>query len=118
MRNLLRPTLPILLILLSACAALGLANADTFNKQLAYASGNLAAVMASVATNVTSGDISVTDARKAIEEGKNIQTGLDAARSIAKSGNITDANTRLAVASAALTVLQDFINQHKKGHIE
>lgn len=113
MRNLLRPTLPLLLILLSACATLGLQSADTFNKKAAYTYAGVDAVMQTVTTSVFDKSLSPEAAQTAIDKAHEITAAVDTARSIAGAGNLADANNRLAAATIALTALKSYVDQHK-----
>jgi hypothetical protein len=110
-----------IVMLLAACAALGLQSADTFNQKLAYSYGQVTAARRG-ATSVINASCPTpesvqTDACKsAVADGKHIQAmadearqGLDLAKSYALAGNTQQANVQLQLETAALTALQTYL---------
>lgn len=103
------PILALLLLLVSACAQLSLAPADTFDKKLAYAYGTHTAVLQSAASAVTHKDISKEDGQQVLKLADESRTLLDAAQSLSASGDLTGANSKLVLATAILTQLQTYL---------
>jgi hypothetical protein len=110
----LRPTaMCMAVILLCACTSLGLAPAQTFNQKLAYAYGTHTAVLQATTASVTAGSLSSADASYVLKLADDTRTLLDSAATLAAQGDAIGANNKLALATAALTALQTYLNNHK-----
>jgi hypothetical protein len=100
--------LPVLL-LLSGCAALGLATPKGFDQQLAEAYGVHTAVLTASTVALSTGAISSTEATQVNTQALSARTLLDTAKSIEKS-NPNGASTDLTLAISALGALQSYLN--------
>jgi hypothetical protein len=107
--------LPFILLLLSACTALGLQPAQTFNQKLAYAYGTHTAVLQAATMDVKAGTLKSADAQQILQLSDQAKTILDSATALAASGDTTGATNKLALATAALTALQTYLNTHATG---
>jgi hypothetical protein len=105
--------LPFLLIL-TACASLGLAPASTFEDKLAYAVSQNAAVRHAAANALTAGDIEVSDAENVLKITDEARTLLDAARVANGIGDISTAEARLSLATTILVKLQAYLRERSK----
>lgn len=103
---------PLLVLLLIGCASLGLQPAQTLNQKIAYAYGTHKAVLEATTASVTAGKLSSADATQVLKLADDSRVLLDAATSLAATGDTTGATNKLALATAALTALQTFINAH------
>lgn len=104
--------LPLFLILLSGCASLGVAPAQTFNQKVAYAIGVHSAVLQATTNAVTNGQMSSADASAVLTQADNANVFLQAAVAANVSGDATTATNKLTLATAALTALQTYLNAH------
>lgn len=109
------PLVTLWLIAIAACSQLGIAPAQTFNQKLAYATGVHTAVLQATTAAVTSGALSSSDGQAVLVQADNAKTILDAANVANASGDITGATNKLALATAALTTLQSYLNTHTAG---
>lgn len=105
-------SLPFLLLLIAACAQMGVAPAQTFNQKLAYGVGMHTAVLQATTSAVTSGALSSSDAEAVLKQADTARSVLDAAAAANTVGDLTSANNKLALALAALTTLQNYMNTH------
>jgi hypothetical protein len=99
---------PVLLIL-TACASLGLAPASTFEERLAYAVSQNAAVREAAAVSVERKELSVDDAKRVLKITDEVRTALDAARLAAGAGDVSTAEGRLQLATSILVNLQTYL---------
>lgn len=97
------------LAFLVACASLGLAPAQTFDQKLAYAYGTHAAVLETAAPAVQAGTLSAAEGASVLKLADSARALLDAAKSL-ESTNPSGASAKLALASAILVQLQDYLN--------
>lgn len=104
--------LPLLLIL-TACASLGLAPASTFEERLAYAVSQNAAVRQAAAVSLENGEISLEDAQYVLKLTDESRKLLDAARLASGVGDVSTAEGRLSVAVSVLTNLQAYLRSKK-----
>jgi hypothetical protein len=104
---------PIPFFTLEGCTALGLAPAQTFNEKFAYAEASHTAVMQAASNAVTAGQLSSADASKVLSDADNVETVLMAAQSANAAGDAAGANNKLAIATAALTSIQAYLDAHK-----
>lgn len=95
---------------LPACASLGLTSPKGFDQSLAEAYGVHTAVLSATAVAVSAGSLSSADATKVNQMALNARGFLDAARAAEQAGNTKGATNELALATAALTALQTFLN--------
>jgi hypothetical protein len=107
-----RPFAYLALVFLTACASLGIAPAQTFNQKLAYSYGVHTAVLQATTQAVQTGALSSADASQILNMADQSKVLLDAATSLSAAGDTTGATNKLALASAALTALQTFLNAH------
>lgn len=100
--------LPLLLMMLTACATLGLEQPKTFNERLAAAYTTVTAARDSAGTLLSSGKITAADAQQVQNQCDNVRSGLDIARDIhAKDPPAGDA--KLTAVLAGLTALQAYL---------
>ncbi len=100
--------------LLTACAQLGLAPAETFDQKLAYGYSTLAAVRISSADALKSGTINISDAKQALVITDTARASLDAASAANGTGDMSTAVGKLAAATALLTQLQQYLISKEK----
>lgn len=100
--------LPLLLIL-TACASLGLAPASTFEERLAYAVSQNAAVRETAAVSLERNELALEDARRVLKITDEVRTALDAARLAAGAGDVSTAEGRLQLATSILVNLQAYL---------
>jgi hypothetical protein len=98
-----------ILLLLTACASLGLAPTSSFEERLAYAVSQNAAVRKAAAVSVERKEISVEDARRVLKITDEVRTALDAARLAAGAGDVSTAEGRLQLATSILVNLQAYL---------
>jgi hypothetical protein len=105
----------ILVVLLSAllpgCADFGLERAQTFDQKLAYAYGTHTAVLTAAATALDAKRITADDARQVLEMADQTRALLDGARLLSATGDMAGAENRLALATAVLIQIQDYLNR-------
>jgi len=105
--------LVVALLLLAACAQIGLAPASTFEQRLAYAVSQNAAVRQAAANSLEAGEIQLEDAQRILKLTDQVREGLDAARFAAGAGDVSTAEGRLQLATAILVELQNYLRSHK-----
>lgn len=98
-----------LLLVLSACASLGLAPASSFEERLAYAVSQNAAVRSAAAVSLERNEIALEDAQRVLKITDEVRTALDAARLAAGAGDASTAEGRLQLATAILIELQNYL---------
>lgn len=103
------------LVLLCGCSSLGLAPAQSFEEKLAYAYGTHTAVLQAATTSLNSGALSREDAAYILKASDQARSLLDSAKALESSGDSTGANSKLALATAALTALQSYLSKHNGG---
>lgn len=99
----------LVILLLTGCAQLGLAPAQTFDQKLAYAYGTHTAVVQAAAGAVTSKALSKDDGTKVLALADQSRALLDAAKI---AGDPTEAGNKLLLATAILTQLQAYLQSH------
>lgn len=97
------------LLILAACAPLGLAPASSFDQRLAYAVSQNAAVRNAAAVSLERQEIDLGDAQRVLKITDEVRTGLDAARIAAGAGDVATAEGRLQLATAILVELQNYL---------
>jgi len=100
-----------LMVLITACASLGIAPAQSFDQRWAYANGTLTAVVQTASQGVEGGTLSKDDGRAVLEIAKQARSLLDAAHS---ATSVEDANRNLSLAVAVLENLQTYLNDRSK----
>ena len=98
-----------LLVMLTACATLGVSAPQTFNERLAAGYSTVTAARVTTATLLTSGKLSKDDAQNVQSQLGNARTGLDLARQI----HATDpaaGDAKIDAVVTALTALQAYLN--------
>jgi hypothetical protein len=100
------------LVFLTACASLGIAPAQSFNQKLAYAYGIHTAVLQATTQSVKTGTLSSHEASQILDMADQSKVLLDSAGRLSLAGDPVGASNRLALASAALSALQNFLNAH------
>jgi hypothetical protein len=98
----------LLLALLSACSALGLAPAQSFGDRLGYAYGTHTAILQATARARDAGSLSSTDVQHVTAAADQARALLDGARAI-QASDPGGASTRLQSAVAILTELQTWL---------
>lgn len=96
-------------VLLTACAQVGLAPAESFDQKLAYGYSTVAAVRTSAADALKAGTITVSDARQALVITDTARSALDAAGTANVAGDMSTAIGKLTAATALLTQLQQYL---------
>ncbi len=102
---------PWLLIVLSACASLGLAPASTLEDRLAYAVSQNAAVRQAAANSLNAKEITLEDAQRVLAITDQVRLSLDAARMASESGDPQTAEGRLQLATAILIEIQNYLRK-------
>lgn len=97
-----------ILMILTACATLGLPTADSFTDRLAVAYNIDTAVLESTAILLENKKIGKVDAQNILDQAKNARVGLDIAKSMSKT-DITAAESRLSTIRSALVALQAYL---------
>lgn len=101
------------LLLLTACAQLGLAPASSFEERLAYAVSQNAAVRQTAAVSLENGEIALEDAQNVLKLTDQVRTALDAARVAAGAGDPSTAEGRLQLATSILVNLQAYLRSRQ-----
>ncbi len=112
MKNHAQPLAYLALVFLTACASLGIAPAQSFHQKLAYSYGIHTAVLQAATQAVQTGKLSSAEATQILDMADQSKVLLDTAGSLSLAGDVAGANNRLALASAALSALQTFLNTH------
>jgi len=97
------------LLVLTACASLGIEPANSFGDRLAYAYGTYAAVNTAAASSLDAKTITREDAESIQKIASQARALLDGAKLAANGGDLANANSRLTAASAILTQLQQYL---------
>jgi len=102
-----------LLILLAACASLGVPTAQTFNERLAAGYVSATSVRTSATTLLNGGVIGSKDAENVQKQCDNLRVALDVARTIEPTDK-PRATEKLLATLAALTALQEYLEATQK----
>lgn len=103
-----------LIVLLAACAQLGLPQAETFNQKVAVALGTVTQVRTSATTLLDAKTISVDDAQNVLTATDNARAGID----IARKAHATDpagADSKLTAIRATLTAIAGYLATKQGG---
>jgi phage terminase large subunit-like protein len=98
-----------ILVLLTACATLGVSSPQTFNEKLAAGYSTVTASRDTTATLLTSGKLTAADAQNVQQQLDNARTGLDLARQV----HATDpaaGDAKIDAVVTALTALQAYLS--------
>lgn len=98
-------------LLLAACAQLGLAPASTLTERLAYAYGTHTAVLQATTSSLDAGDIKSEDAERILKIADQSRQALDAAKLAIGAGDTQTAEGRLQLATAILIELQAYLRR-------
>jgi hypothetical protein len=98
----------LLAVLLSACSALGLAPAQSFDQRLAYAYGTHTAILEATKSARDAGTLTPADVQHVTTAADQARTLLDGARQIA-AADPEGASARVQTALAILTELQTWL---------
>lgn len=107
-------TLMLGVMLLSACASLGLSTPKGFDQQLAEAYSVHTAVLQATTTAVNAGSLTSAEATQVQSQANSARALLDSARVAETAGNTSGASNDLTLAVSALTALQNFLNAKGK----
>lgn len=97
-----------ILVLLTACAAIGIPTPKTFNERLAVSYASVTQVRATATTLLTSQKISADDAANVLNGTDAARAGLDIARGLSTT-NATAAESKLTAIQAALAALNAYL---------
>lgn len=101
--------LPLLLVLISACASLGITQPQSTDQRLAYAFGQVTAMRSAAADALAAGSITAGDAEKVLRLTDDAKVFLDGARTALAGGDEPLAQNRLLLATNVLTGLKAFL---------
>lgn len=101
------------LVFLAACSSLGIAPADTFNKKAAVAISTVTEVRETAYAALTAGKITPAQAQDANMKADTARDAIAAARTVAASGDLTNATTRLDAIQASLQALHAYLIQRQ-----
>ena len=107
-----RKLIPLLLLLLSGCSALGLSTPKGFDQSLAQAYSVHTAVIQATTVALSSGAITSAEATQVQAQAISSRALLDAAKAAENAGNVSGAASDLTLAITALTALQTYLNSH------
>lgn len=102
-----------LVALLSACASLGVPNADTFNKKVLSAYATVDVVAESAAILWAAGKMSAQDRAHIVDTNRQVLAGLELAKLTAQT-DLGAAQTKLESTLLILTALESYL-QTKQG---
>jgi hypothetical protein len=103
-----------MLLVLQACASLGLAPAETLSQRISYAYSQNTALRTAAANALNAGQLKVDDARYVLAVTDNGRTLLDASKAALLGGDISTAEGRLILALNILDTLQGYLNSKVK----
>ena len=96
------------LMILSACATLGLPTANSFSEKVAVSYATVEGVTRSTTDLLNAKAISVGDAENVLAQAKNAIAGIDLAKSMSKT-DMTAADAKLNAVRTILVALQAYI---------
>ena len=102
-----------LLLLLSSCASLGIAPAESLDQKIAYAQGTDTAVLTASTAALRAGQITADDHEHVIKMAEEVKSILDSAKILSSTEPAVAAN-KLQLATAVLTQLQTYLNAAKR----
>lgn len=104
------PFYVLVLVLMCACQALGIATPQTFNERLAAGYVTVTGIRESTGTLLVAGKISAGDAQNVQGQADNARTGLDLARQI-HATNPPAGDAKLDAVVTGLAALQAYLTQ-------
>jgi hypothetical protein len=96
------------ILLLAACASLGLTTPQTLDQKLAYGYAGVTTALNTIATATTAGQLTSTQATDANALALQVKTILDNARAL-ETTNATSAQNDLTLALSSLTAVQQYL---------
>lgn len=99
-----------LVLVVQACASLGLQQPKTFREDYAYALGQTTALRTAAAQALDARQISIADAEYVLRLTDQSRGYLDGAKQVYEAGQTLEGKTRLELATAVLLQLQTFLN--------
>lgn len=103
----------VLCAILSACAALGIVQAQSFDQRLAYALGVNTSVRDTSTSALDAGTITSADMEHVLKFNDQARSLLDAARVAHQAGDTETAEGRLLLATNILTQLQAYLRSRQ-----
>jgi hypothetical protein len=113
MKAKLSPIIPLLLILLSGCAALGLQPPANLTQKIDNAYGNVTAVVNTAIAGRERGQLTAEEGAFVSDLAKNARVVLQAADALNKVGDTSGAEGRLLLALGILQQLDNYLNGKK-----
>jgi len=104
--------LTLLLVLVAGCAALGVPQADTFNKKVVAANAIVESAAGTIATLAGAGKISTEDAHKYLDQAKDAAHAIDVTREVYAT-NPGEAENRLGAIIVGLNALTALLEAKK-----
>lgn len=99
----------LMVVLLTACATVGLPTADTFNQKLAVGYGTVTQLRTSAADLLKAGKITKADAQNIQTQADAARAGLDVAQELSAK-DMAGANNRLVMVTTILTAAQAYLS--------
>lgn len=110
-RRLILP-LSLLVLLVSACATLGVPSPQTFNQKVLAGYSSVDAVVQTTSTLLSAGKIKPNDAQNVHDQAVNIKAGLEIAEQV-HSTNPAAGDDKLSATISVLTALQSYLQARK-----
>ena len=101
----------LILLMMSACASIGIAPAESFTQRLAYAYATQTAVLQSTTQSLEAGEIGSEDAVRVLAVADKAREALDAAKLASGVGDLSTAEARLNLAVSLLSQLQSYLRR-------
>ena len=99
------------LLLISACASLGITQPQSLDQRLAYTTGQITGIRSAAATAVESRAISADDGEKVLKMTDDAKALVDGAKTALAAGDQTAAESKLVLATSVLTALRTFLSR-------
>jgi len=104
--------LPLLaLLLISACASLGITPPQSIDQRLAYTTGQITAIRGAAANALAAKSITAADAEKVLSMTDDAKALVDGAKAALSAGDEAGAQNRLVLATSVLTALREFLGR-------
>lgn len=107
-----RKILYVLLLLVSACATLGIPTPQTFNERLAAGYTTGTTIVSVTTTLLAAKKLSSADAENVLKQTDTAVAGLDISRQLSAT-DLAAADTKLAASLVVLNALQAYLNSKK-----
>ena len=101
-----------MVVMLAACAQIGIPTPDTFNQRLAAGYATTTAVRQTATDLLKAKKIDVADAENVLKSTDAARTGLDVARTLAKT-NLAAADSKVSAIHTVLTALSTYLAGRK-----